>query len=59
MRRIGPTIILAVLISLCAPAYAYQAAEEILKAVVKIRSIVPKDARSARTLGQNGKAMVW
>ncbi len=51
MKRIGLAVIFAVLIALCAPAYADQAAEEILKAVVKIRSIVPKDARSARTLG--------
>ncbi len=51
MKRICLTIIFILLIALCAPAYAEQAAEEILKAVVKIRSIVPKDARSARTLG--------
>ena len=51
MKRICLTVIFAVFIALCAPAYADQAAEEILKAVVKIRSIVPKDARSARTLG--------
>ena len=51
MKRICLTVIFAVFIALCAPAYADQAAEEILKAVVKIRSIVPQDARSARTLG--------
>jgi S1-C subfamily serine protease len=51
MKRICLTIIFAVLIAFCAPAYADQAAEEILKAVVKIRSIVPKDAHTARTLG--------
>jgi S1-C subfamily serine protease len=51
MKRICLTVIFIVLIAFCAPLYADQAAEEILKAVVKIRSIVPKDARSARTLG--------
>jgi len=51
MKRICLTVIFAVLIAFCAPAYADQAAEEILKAVVKIRSIVPKDAHTARTLG--------
>ncbi len=51
MKRICLTLIFIVLIAFCAPLYADQAAEEILKAVVKIRAIVPKDARSARTLG--------
>jgi len=51
MKRICLTVIFIVLIAFCAPLYADQAAEEILKAVVKIRSIVPQDARSARTLG--------
>src|SRR5512139_4070735 len=44
-------IILAVLIGLSASAYADQNAEEILKAVVKIRSTIPKDAHTANTLG--------
>ncbi|MFB3885641.1 MAG: S1C family serine protease [Thermodesulfobacteriota bacterium] len=51
MKRIGLMVALAVLIACCAPAHAEQAAEEILRAVVKVRAIVPKDARSARTLG--------
>ena len=50
-KRICLTVIFAVLIALYTPAYADQAAEEILKAVVKIRAIVPKDARSAGSLG--------
>ena len=33
------------------PAYADQSAEEILKAVVKIRAVIPKDAQTASTLG--------
>jgi len=51
MKRIFLTLIFVVLISFGVPAYADQAAEEILKAVVKIRSIIPKDAHTARTLG--------
>jgi S1-C subfamily serine protease len=41
--------VLSVLGSL--PAYADQSAEEILKAVVKIRAVFPKDAQTAGTLG--------
>jgi S1-C subfamily serine protease len=51
MKKICLTIIFVLLIAFHMPVYAEQAAEEILKAVVKIRAIVPKDARSARTLG--------
>lgn len=51
MKRIRFIVILALLIAFGVPAYADQAAEEILKAVVKIRAIVSKDARSARSLG--------
>jgi len=51
MKRISFIIIFVFFIALGAPAYADQAAEEILKAIVKIRSIVPKDAHTARTLG--------
>ncbi len=51
MKRGCLLIILSVLIALCAPARADQAAEEILKAVVKVHSIVPKDARTAGSLG--------
>jgi S1-C subfamily serine protease len=51
MKRICLTVIFTILISFGVPAYADQAAEEILKAIVKIRSIVPNDAHTARTLG--------
>ena len=44
-------VILAVLLSISLPAYADQAAEEILKAVVKIRATIPKGAHTASTLG--------
>ena len=51
MKRGCLSLIFAVFIALGAPAYGEQAAEEILKAIVKVRSIVPKDARTARSLG--------
>jgi len=41
----------AILLTFAVSTYADQAAEEILKAVVKIRSVIPKDARTASTLG--------
>ena len=51
MRRRWIGIIFAMLIAWTGPAYADQTAEEILKAVVKIRSVIPKDAHTASTLG--------
>jgi serine protease DegQ len=51
MKRGCLLIILGVFIAFATPAQADQAAEEILKAVVKVHSIVPKDARSAGSLG--------
>ncbi|NIO05652.1 MAG: PDZ domain-containing protein [Proteobacteria bacterium] len=51
MKRGLLLIILSVFIAFPAPAQADQAAEEILKAIVKVHSIVPKDARSAGSLG--------
>jgi len=51
MKRVYPGIIFAILIAFSIPAHADQPAEEILKAIVKIRSIIPKEAYTARTLG--------
>jgi len=51
MKTTCITVIFVILIGLCLPAYADQAAEEIFKAIIKIRSIVPKDAHTAPTLG--------
>jgi len=51
MRRTCLLVFLSVLIALAAPAYADQSAEEILKAIVKIRATIPSDAHTARTLG--------
>jgi S1-C subfamily serine protease len=42
---------IAIFIAFGMPAYADQDAKEILKAIVKIRSIIPKDAHTASTLG--------
>ena len=51
MKRISVPILAVVLIALVSPVYAAQAPEEILKAIVKIRSVIPKDAFTAGTLG--------
>jgi S1-C subfamily serine protease len=51
MRRVAFAISLIFLIAFHLPVYAEEEAEEILKALVKIRSVVPKEARSASTLG--------
>jgi len=52
MRRNCILVILALSIAFNLSAYADQEAEEILKAVVKIRSTVPEDAFTARILGK-------
>ncbi len=44
-------VVLFIFFALNAPAYAEQSAEEILKAIVKIRSVIPANAFTARTLG--------
>lgn len=51
MKKSFFLVILTTLFVFVGPAYANQSAEEILKAVVKIRSIIPKDAQTASTLG--------
>lgn len=51
MKRNCLLVIFTLLIAFSVPAYADQTAEEILKAIVKIRSIVPKDAHTASSLG--------
>ncbi|MFQ6079960.1 MAG: serine protease, partial [Thermodesulfobacteriota bacterium] len=51
MKRGCLLIIFGVFIAFATPAQADQAAEEILKAIVKVHSIVPKDARTAGSLG--------
>ncbi len=51
MRKICSTIIFVVFMALALPAYADQDAKEMFKAVVKIRATIPKDARTASTLG--------
>lgn len=51
MKRNCFTIIFAVFMAFSVPASAEQAVEDVLKAVVKIRSIIPKDAHTAKSLG--------
>jgi len=41
----------SIFVALSFPAHAAQTAEEILKAVVQVRAVIPKDARTASTLG--------
>lgn len=51
MKRGFAAVWIAVLIALSVPGYAEQDAKEILKAIVKIRAMIPKDAHTASTLG--------
>jgi len=51
MKRSFLMGMIAVFIAFGMPAYADQDAKEILKAIVKIHSIIPKDAHTASTLG--------
>jgi S1-C subfamily serine protease len=44
-------VIIAAFISFCVPAYAQQDVENMLRAVVRVHSIVPGNARTARFLG--------
>ena len=51
MKRIFLPLLAVVLIALVSPASAAQTPEEILKAIVKVRAVVPNDASTAGTLG--------
>ncbi len=51
MKKIVFAILAVLLIAIHLPAHADQEAKEILKAIVKIRSVIPKEAYSAGTLG--------
>lgn len=51
MKKIVFAILAVLFIAIGLPAYADQEAKEILKAIVKIRSVIPKEAHSAVTLG--------
>jgi S1-C subfamily serine protease len=44
-------VILSILLAFIAPAVGDESPEEILKAIVKVKSVIPEDAFSARTLG--------
>jgi hypothetical protein len=51
MKRIWLVMSVAFFFTLTVPVFAEQAPEEVLKAVVKIRAIVPKEAHTAASLG--------
>ena len=51
MKRIWLFVIFSFFFTLPVPVLAEQAPEEVLKAVVKIRAIIPKEAHTAATLG--------
>jgi S1-C subfamily serine protease len=51
MKKSCFMLIVTILLVLSVTAYADQTAEEILKAIVKIRSSIPKEAQTASTLG--------
>ncbi|MFX1555493.1 MAG: trypsin-like peptidase domain-containing protein, partial [Promethearchaeota archaeon] len=51
MKKNCLLLMCAFLLTLGCPSYGEQGAEEILKAVVKIRAIIPEGARTARILG--------
>jgi S1-C subfamily serine protease len=51
MKRAGLVLLVLVTLAFVSPIDAAQAPEEILKAVVKIRAVVPNDAFTAATLG--------
>lgn len=51
MKKVIFSILTVISIAISLPAYADQEAKEILKAVVKIRSVISKEAHSAGTLG--------
>lgn len=44
-------VVFSIFFALNAPAYGGQSAEEILKAIVKVKSVIPTSAFTARTLG--------
>jgi S1-C subfamily serine protease len=53
MRISCPVVIFTLLAAFCVPAYAQDAAEDVLSAVILIRSTIPENARTARYLGTN------
>lgn len=59
MRRIC-IVAVVLLAAWCLPVYANKQPEQILKAILKLRSVVPGDARTASTLGteREGSAVV-
>jgi S1-C subfamily serine protease len=58
MKRSFMMLMIAIFIAFGMPAYADQDAKEILKAIVKIRSIIPKDAHTALGTEREGNGVV-
>lgn len=51
MRKSLLAVVYILLLTFCVSAYAQQDPEELLRAIVKIRALIPEDARTARILG--------
>lgn len=51
MKRLRLSFAFALFLALSAPVFAEQAPEDVLKAVVKIRALIPQEARTAASLG--------
>ena len=51
MKSVSLPVVFVLLIALCVPSYASQDADAALKAIVKIRSNISNDARTASLLG--------
>jgi S1-C subfamily serine protease len=51
MKKSSLAILISILVAFSLPAHAAPTAGEVLKAVVQIRAVIPKDAHTASTLG--------
>lgn len=51
MKKAWPGLVFLCLLVLTVPVYADSTAEEIFKAIVKVRALIPKEARTASSLG--------
>jgi S1-C subfamily serine protease len=53
MKKVSLTLIFSALVTFCVSVHAEQAPEEILKAIVRVHTTVPENARTAVSLGTN------
>ena len=51
MKKGSLAVLFLVLVTFCGPVYANQEPEEVLRAVIKIRAVIPENARTAEALG--------